>query len=136
VLAPNFQTPKIWEQTPWRSCRHRAYAKKPRTLLITKSFRFIIKYSKILNSEAILNSALFNISARKKETNPRLTDSPLKSIPDLRDSAGAALRARESAEYPKRESHYFIFHHITIFHIIHKYTSTKVLCTKISLLIK
>ncbi len=48
--------------------------------------------------------ALFTIFTRKKGTNSRLTDSPLKSIPDHIDSGGAALRARESAQYPKRKS--------------------------------
>ncbi len=57
---------------------------------------------RITNVEA--TGALFTISTRKKGTNSRLTDSPLKSIPDHIDSGGAALRARERAEYPKRKS--------------------------------
>jgi hypothetical protein len=27
ALAAKFQTPLMWKQTPWRSCRRRAYAK-------------------------------------------------------------------------------------------------------------
>ncbi len=57
---------------------------------------------RITNVEA--TDALFDIYARKKGINTRFTDSQLKSIQDDRDSGGAALRARERTESPKRKS--------------------------------
>jgi hypothetical protein len=56
---------------------------------------------RIQNVEA--TGALLTNSARKKGTNPRLTNSPLKSILDHRDSGVGALRLSERAKYPKRK---------------------------------
>ncbi len=57
---------------------------------------------RITNFEA--TDALFDIYARKKGVNTRLTDSQPKSIQDDRDNGGAALRARERTESPERKS--------------------------------